>query len=216
MKRIAYILGIVSIILGFTVPIASAQSERYSANLATPRVQVCDLLGSHDCMNRQHGGVQSGTWVVAYNLNDNNNDFTVADSGGVSWCGGSNWVHNGENGLVCPFSVGSGLNARYDKKAIVQLYNYTYGWCANANFSDYSINLGACGNNGYLWVDSPDGSSGDWFINVGQSNYAYGNGGPSNQPYWLGTLGTGLRMVAGTWNNNPSPFGCVGSGEGLC
>jgi len=197
-------------LLGLTIPFSLSA-------VAAPQVQVCQTLGN-DCLNRAGGATSFGTHVIAYTENDNNNDFAFGDEN-LSYCGGTNWVHNGENGLVCPFTNGSGLNARYDHKFIFRLHAYheinTCAVVSNNTFGNVTLN--SCGSNGYLWVGSPNGN-GDYLINVGMSNAQYASTGITNRPFWLFRVGHAVQLIAKNDNSNDGPilWSCVGHGVDAC
>src|SRR5882724_1376717 len=80
---------------------ASSQAQTTQARVAlSPIVEICTTQNTDHCLNRNHGTTSFGTHVITWHNGDNNNDFTFALEN-VSYCGGTNWVHNGENGLVC-------------------------------------------------------------------------------------------------------------------
>src|SRR5215470_4483047 len=159
-NRIILILAGALVLFGVTIPLGLSAA-------AAPTVQICAIAGSNHCVNRNHGATAFGTHAVSYYRDDANNDFSLATET-LSYCGNTNWVHNGENGLVCPFANGSGLNARYDGKFIMMLHAYhEVNTCAGVTSYLYgTVALEACGSNGYLWVDSP-GASGEYLVNVG-------------------------------------------------
>ena len=218
--RLAIAAAVVSLAtLGAVASSASAQTATTSSLAKrAPQVQICASQNTDHCLNRYHGTTGFGTWVVSYHRGDANNDFSFAIEN-VSWCGNSTWVHNGENGLVCPFTNGSGLNARYDHKFVYFIHAYgETNTCAAVNdFSLTAVNLEPCGSTGYLWVISPNGSQGGYLINVGMSNFEYSQGGGSNRPYWLYDLGIGNRLVVSPSNPDVNTlWGCAGSGIDEC
>jgi hypothetical protein len=160
-------------------------------------------------MNRNGGGTGNGTHVIGWTFNNGNNWFDWPTTS-VSWCPGG-YVHNGENGLFCPFSYGSGLNSRYHGDSIRELLSPNTGKCITpdsiANSIGYAI-LNSCGANGYLWVLNVFGGT-NYLINVGRSNYAYDHGGGSNTPYFINAAGHGIQMeILGFGNNG---FFCYGT-----
>lgn len=165
-------------------------------------------------MNRAGGGAVKGTKVVGYGTFDNNDDFTFADELS-SWCGGTGKVRNGEGGITCPFTVGSGLNSRYDGAELWTLHSYNTGfYAAIPNFSNHLVALGNLGDQGDAWIQNDAG----YVVSVGESNWAYANGGGANKPQWLDTNGNvGAQLLAGgpantgTWScylNNGHEEGC--------
>lgn len=139
------------------------------------------------CMNRDGGGQGSGTKVIGWHQDlDNNEDFGAYVLTG--------WCNNGHVTEACPFTAGSGLNARYDGDDIVDIVDYD-GYCIGANSTWTQAILNGCLPNGGAFVLSA--VSGDFLIDVGVSNHNYANGAPYNTPYWLvwdGTYGDQLNF----------------------
>lgn len=139
---------------------------------------ICNGASPQRCMNRQGGGILDGTHIITWNRDfDNNEDFSsvVIDDG----CGAS--VHNGEGGMVCPFTNGSGLNARYDGRPIVQLQRRGTGFCIVPDGPVTGAVLGGCTDNGRAYVVS----AANYAIDVYASNRAYANGFGTNRPMFL-------------------------------
>jgi hypothetical protein len=162
---------------------------------ATPIAQVCDPNDGPLCMNRAGAGTGNGTNVIMWNVNDNNNDFALVPLS--SWCGGTGRVENGENGQVCPFWNGSGLNARYDQDQIYEIESLSTLKCAAISdlVGGGPLNLQPCGATGYAFVQSAAG----YLISVGETNFQHVN----NQPYWINAAGKGQGIITSPGANNP-------------
>lgn len=116
-------------------------------------------LSPNLCMNRAGGGTSNGTPIIGWHQDyDNNEDFAMNSLG--SDCGG--WVHNGENGLTCPFAVGTGLNKRYDGDLIITLNSTATNKCATGDWPDGNLVLEPCSSSGVAYVLSPA----NYLINV--------------------------------------------------
>jgi len=180
-----------------------------------PIVQFCTvntLWGGTTCMNAGGGNHQVGGWVIAYNFNDPNNTFAPVVL--RSWCGNTGWVHNGENGQVCPFTVGSGLNARYDGDPIVGLQDYiSNNYATIPNFSNGLVTEGHYGDSGYAWVISAT----NFIVSVGRSNNLYSQTHQTNNPAWLRDWaqrpGSQLQVQSGSGAGD-EPWVCYGTGVG--
>jgi hypothetical protein len=139
------------------------------------------------CMNRNGGRDGPGTKVIGWNQDfDNNEDFQTVKL--TSWC------NNGHVTETCPFTVGSGLNARYNTDLIVFISDYA-GYCIGSNSTWTQAILNGCLPNGGAFVVS--NTNGQFLIDVGVSNHWYANGAPANHPYWLvwdGTFGDQLNF----------------------
>jgi hypothetical protein len=185
------------IALAFMMVIAAITAMQGVAN-ASPPVQVCSNLGN--CMNRSGGGTANGTNVINYTQNNANNDFTFLLLS--TWCGATGTVHNGENGILCPFPNGSGLYAfrAYNENKYVTI----------PNFTTTQTKLGNYGDQGYAFVRTPQG----FVVSIGVSNDRYNSGGGSNHPYWLNQQATIGPLVV--YDRADDEWGCVGSGQGSC
>ena len=170
--------------LGFLVaPVASANTSFAMCNQG---------LNPNLCMNRAGGGTGNGTFVISYTKDfDNNEDFTLNPLS--TDCGGT--VHNGENGMTCPFDPGTGLNARYDGRPIYTILSPSTNKCATAG-TDSLVTLQPCNDSGVAWVMS----SASYLINPYRSNLCF-NGGcggvglGTNMPEFLCDVGTsGSRL----------------------
>jgi hypothetical protein len=95
---------------------------------AASNIQICSNLAPNLCANADGGFHSPGDSVILYHNGDPNNTFSIVLLTGICNAGGgvgAGYVHNDEGGEVCPFPVGSGLNSRYDKDAIVEFQDYT-------------------------------------------------------------------------------------------
>jgi hypothetical protein len=127
------------------------------------------------CINRNGGGYTSGTKGIGWhNDSDQNENFY-----GVPLTG---WCNSGHVTETCPFTVGSGLNSRYDGDAIVSL-DTSNNQCLGADSSWLEAVLGGCVPDGGAFVES--NVNGAFLISVGVSNHFYGTTGSRNTPYWL-------------------------------
>lgn len=125
-------------------------------------------LSPNVCINRAGGGTSDGTPIIGYTKDfDNNEDFSLSSLS--TDCDGS--VHNGEDGLTCPFDAGTGLNARYDGRPIYTLYSSSTNKCAVAATS-ILLSLDPCSDAGVAFVLS----SANYLINPYYSNRCF-NGG---------------------------------------
>ena len=161
------------------------------------------------CMNRNGGGYTSGTKVIGwYKDSDQNENFYGVPL--TTWCS-SGYVTE-----TCPFTVGSGLNARYDGDAIVTM-NTSNNQCVGADSTWSEAVLGGCVPDGGAFVES--NANGGFLISVGVSDHWYGVLGSYDVPYWLvwdGVLGDQLTFVGEAINSwtcqptgNPSMCGLL-------
>jgi hypothetical protein len=180
----------------------TVHKTRPAVRTAIPGVQICDgeILSADQCMNRASGGTGSGTNVIAWTPNDNNNDFEFVQL-----------TENCNHGVVsaseeCPFTPGGGLNAAYDGSVIVEIEAYNENKCvADPNMTG-TATLGTCpGQNGV------GGSTGTVFvltennltdpiwptivINRTWTDYTGPGGGDGTQERELAWPGHGARMV---------------------
>ena len=156
---------------------------------------VCDH-GPHLCVDRQGSGTTIGTPIIGWgpNFGDGAQHFTTPSVG--AWvCGQYSTVHNGENGCVGPFTNGSGLNARYDGRPVVQVRSYgaVDGCVVPQSLNDGAM-LNVCNANGMAWV-----ANNAYLINVWASNTYYQQFGAYNTPWFLnGVPGQGNRLPVTT------------------
>jgi hypothetical protein len=157
------------------------------------------------CINRNGGGYTSGTKVIGwYKDSDNNENFY-----GVLL---TSWCNSGYVTETCPFTVGSGLNARYNGDPIVSL-DTSNNQCVGANSTWDAAVLGGCVPNGGAFVES--NVNGVFLISVGVSNHWYGVVGTYNAPYWLvwdGAFGDPLDFIAEAINS----WTCQPGGNSVC
>jgi hypothetical protein len=133
---------------------------------------VCDInYTSASCLNRSGGGTGNGTRIIAWTRDwDNNENFTMATL--PNYCGG------GKVTSSCPFTVGSGLNTRYQGDRIMNILDYSdQTKCAIAQ-NPNSVVLGACNANGAIFVQNTPNGKGiiDYVENVYWSNQNYASG----------------------------------------
>lgn len=203
-KRLVIVLASLTVITG------SAAVAATTANANTSEITCNQPPGggmqAYYCMNRAGGGIQAGTPIIGYNPDfDNNEDIRSAQL--ASDCEGS--VHNGENGLVCPFTLNSGLNARYDGDIIAELYRPGTGFCITPNSVRDAAILNDCGADGYAFVIPPS----NYIINVWASNTAYQEGFGSNRPVFLNgaTYQSEQLPLSFTGNAHIDQWYCYGS-----
>ena len=123
------------------------------ANVA---VAFCDN-GFVYCANRAGGGTGTGTPVIAYNKDkDNNEDF---EASGVQYCNAA-----GQVTATCPLSPAS-LNTPYIGDPTVTIYSYDTGKCIGANTTYGTAILAACGN-----IQGQGGGTGTIYVQTG-ANY---------------------------------------------
>jgi hypothetical protein len=144
------------------------------AQAAVP-IQLCTVNNQYSlCLNRGGGGTGPGTWVVGWSADgNNNNDFEYGFLTGM--CGGGRVIVYAGGG--CPFTPGSGLNARFDGAYIVDLYAYNENECVGTTGMGNAI-LTACpdrngngGANGTIDVILNDTNNPTPIINRYWSNY---------------------------------------------
>jgi hypothetical protein len=181
------------------------------ARSAAVSAAICTYPTGALCMDRAGEGHSNGTKIIGWppNLNDNAEDLHAALLN--TWCNG------GFVTQTCPFTVGSGLNARYATACggaacpILYIYSeYFSSECIGADSSWSFAILNGCVPNGGAFVGST--TNGTFLIDVGVSNHWYGILHTYNQPYWLvsdGTRGDQLDIVPQASNS----WGCVGSGS---
>ena len=154
-------------------------------------------------MNRSGGGHVIGTPIGGYGTFDDNDDFTF-EFYPTTKCG-DNKVHNGEGGIYCPFTNGSGLNSRYDGADILAIHEYTYGYYAVIpNFGNGKLTLGNFASQGDTYVRNSAG----YLVSVGESNYAYGQGFGWNKPYWVDSSGVSGAQLEAAQPANSGPWDC--------
>lgn len=175
---------------GLTATAAVTAPAAHAANTV-----ICDH-GPGLCMDRQGNGTTIGTPIIGWakNFGDGAQHFT-APSVGAWVCGLYSTVHNGENGCTGPFTVGSGLNARYDGKPIVQFRSYgAVDGCVTPQSLNDGAMLNVCNANGMAWV-----ANNAYAINVWASNTYYSQFHVANTPWFLnGVPGQGNRLPVTT------------------
>lgn len=203
-NRIAALLGV----LASTLLLVTALGV-VPAHAVTIGVTLENITEStpHPFMNRSGGGHVIGTPIGGYGTFDDNDDFTF-EWYPTTKCG-DNHVHS-TNGQACPFTNGSGLNARYEGADILAIHEYTWGFYATIpNFSTSKLALGDFGAQGDTFVRNAAG----YVVSVGQSNYDYAHGGGANNPQWIDSTGvSGAQLVAaGPANSGPWDCSTVGN-----
>lgn len=188
---VSLIAALVLAALAFGATLATAPSARADAS---PR-RICTADANDWCMNRYHGQTSSGTPVISYtdNTNDPNEDFEFLVITNFV-CGQYGTVHNGENGCWGPFTVGSGLNQRYDGKNVGEIVSYFTNWCSVIDQHLATDSLQNCGSVGYVFVDSPVNGA-DYLVNVAYSNSIYQATQVTNRPYWLDANSFGQSLI---------------------
>jgi hypothetical protein len=137
---------------------------------------ICSYgTSSTACLNRNGGGYTSGTNVIGWDEDSDQNENFY----GVLLTG---WCNSGYVTETCPFTVGSGLNARYDGDPIFELAT-SNNQCVGADSSWLEAVLGGCLPDGGAFVGS--NANGVFLISVGVSNHFYGTTGSYDAPYWL-------------------------------
>jgi len=183
--KISWLAGAaLAVALGGIGAVAQAAPTTHAAPVqlatAVPPSQICSSDG---CINRSGGGITKGTQLLAWDVNDSHNGFAFLQKNNFV-CGRYASVHNGEQGCVGPFAVGSGLNARYDGDIVYNIHSYDTGFVAAIpSFSSFEVKMGNFGDPGDAWVVA----NGGYTISVGESNWAYNGGNGANRPYWLTT-----------------------------
>jgi hypothetical protein len=167
---------------------ATVTTRPKSAALSTI---VCTFPTPSLCLDRAGGGTANGTHIIGWppNFNDNSEDLQPEVLN--SWC------NNGFVTQTCPFTVGSGLNARYATAChggpcqIVELISTTTNptKCIGSDSTWSQAILNGCLPNGGAFVESNNGS-GTFLVDVGVSNHFYAFGHPYDEPFWLVTDGT--------------------------
>jgi hypothetical protein len=199
-RRLTALLGALALISGGVTLAATAIATPAKANVGAA---ICTSPSASACMNRNGGGSANGTKIIEWHNDlDNNEDFIFANL--TSWCNG------GHVTPICPFTVGSGLNTRYQGDQIVSIYSTGTGKCIGADGTWTAAILNLCLPNGGAFVKSA--TNGTFLIDVGVSNHFYGLFGTYNQPFWLiAPDGYGAQL---SFANNPiNSWRCYGSGS---
>jgi hypothetical protein len=154
---------------------------------------LCAQLGHGYCLNRNACDYTHGSPVIVWNNDADQCEIIRLDY--LSGMCGSGFVT-----ADCPFPVGSGLNGRYEGKAIVAI-NFNSGGClANGGpgGGSYGV-IGTCpdingnnGSNGSIFVLNDTES---YFINRYWSDYYYNTDGLVNFPIALCSPGTAGQQV---------------------
>jgi hypothetical protein len=156
---------------------------------------ICSYgTSSTACINRNGGGYTSGTEGIGWHKDSDQNENFY----GVLLTG---WCNSGYVTETCPFTVGSGLNARYDGDPIFSL-DTSNNQCLGADSSWSEAVLGGCVPDGGAFVGS--NANGVFLISVGVSNHWYGVTGSYDTPYWLvwdGGFGDQLAFVGAAINS---------------
>lgn len=197
-KRLAALVGILTLTIGGVTLTATTIPAKASVGAA-----ICTYPSGSACMNRNGGGTANGTKVIQWHNDlDNNEDFLYTNL--TSWCSG------GHVTSTCPFTVGSGLNSRFEGDQIVSIYSTHAGKCIGADGTWTLAILNGCVPNGGAFVKS--NTNGTFLIDVGVANHFYSVYGTYNQPWWLiasGGYGTQLSFA----NNPINSWGCYGGGS---
>jgi hypothetical protein len=182
---------------------ATVQTTDHAVKAVTqPLSQVCTPQGVNSmCANREGGGENPGNYVIAWPPGSDNNDFVFESLTGM--CNGGKVSAD----LECPFTPNKGLNAKYNGKIIVQLYNWATGLCAaDSGYGTGSTVLGQCGNNsgvggayGTIFilsnVTSVIGKTPTTYaVNRYWSNYGGEAGGNGSKARWLCQIGKGSPL----------------------
>lgn len=149
----------------------------------------CAQSGAGYCLNRSQCATASGTHVIMWVLDyDNCEDFLPIPT---VMCGEGNVTQ------TCPFTVGSGLNARYAGSKIwyIKAYNES-NECLATSSGGLGI-LGSCpdrngngGSNGVIFVQNAAG----YMVNRYWSDYNYSLG-EYNAPSWMCSPGSQGHQV---------------------
>ena len=142
------------------------------ANVA---IAFCDT-GRSLCANRSGGGTGTGTHVIAYNKDkDNNEDF---EASGVQYCNAQGTVT-----ATCPL-VPASLNTPFIGSPTVTIYSYGTNKCIGDGGSGFAA-LEACGDitghnggTGTIFIQTPSNFfvNREWTDKGGQNEYLYDNG----------------------------------------
>lgn len=174
---------------------------------------VCIPSGGHpsQCMNDWNGDLTLGasaTRFYHYGNSGGHNAIEVVKLGTIDTNGGSQ-----------PFTVGSGLNARYNGSSYYQLE-----WSRNGNgtgvcIAGYSYNadpyndrcVSSGYSTGYVYTSYSD------LVSIGASNTLYANTHTQNQPVWMGSngkgnIGNGDFVFLTTTQANNLPWGFSSDG----
>ena len=148
----------------------------------------CSGAGTGYCANRAGGGTGSGTKVIAYNHDlENNNDFNVY---GVTYCNGSGTVT-----ATCPLSPAS-LNTPFIGRATVVISAYDENnLCIGDSGIGFAV-LAGCGNSSGM-----GGGTGTIFIQYGDFYLNRYNTDKAGKQEWLYQNGYRNQLVL----NKPNP-----------
>jgi hypothetical protein len=158
-----------------------------------PISEICTDQGAQSlCANRDLGGENPDTHIIAWSAGDPNNDFAFTYLSAMCGNGRVNWQTG------CPFSSSGDLNYRYSGDMIAAIFNLTTGLCiADSGTTSGLTVLGTCpnpegagGSNGTIFVLSdvtnpvvPPPTT--YVVNRFWSNNTYPGGGSGTEPRWL-------------------------------
>jgi hypothetical protein len=188
MRRLASITAAVLLAVGL------AGLAAPGARASVPEAFCNGGNGLGSCANRQAGGTGTGTPVILYNRDfDNNEDFAPA-----------NITHMCGNGLVtqsCPFADPT-IDERYFGDQIVQILAYNHSGCIGIGAGSVTAQLQPCNNQ-----NGSGGGSGTILV-VSGSNY-YIDRGLTNQD-------NGVRFMCGGGFGNPINMDSASGIAGTC
>ena len=150
--------------------------------------------GQGSCANRQAGGTGTGTPVIIWNRDfDNNEDFAPANI--------SNMCGQGLVTQTCPFTNAT-FDERYFGDQIVQVVAYNHSGCIGVGAGSQTAQLQPCSDH-----NGNGGGAGTMMV-VSGSNY-YVDRGLTNQA-------GALRFVCGGGFGNPINLGGTSGVAGTC
>lgn len=209
-------MGVLS---AFGTPIAKASPSLKAVSAAraipaqAPISEICSAQGSKSlCANRNAGGTSAGTYVIGWSAGDPNNDFAFGYLTGMCNHG------RVSASLECPFTANKGLNAYYNGKAIVDIFNWETPFCiADSGTGSGATVLDKCpdtngdgGADGTIFILSDVTQTvgkppTTYVVNRYWSNFTGLGGGTGSKPRWLCVIGKGTYLI----ENNGAGYGGV-------
>jgi hypothetical protein len=193
-RRALLIVAIVGMLFASSLGAISGQAKavadqaktQSSVSPAAPAFEVCTYQGSSSlCLNRYQGGTDAGTNVIGYNAGSDDNGFIIVSISDMCRSG------HVSDAIDCPFTLGRGLNVRYNGDSIVEIQ--TLGLSSplcvgDSGSTSGSAALGLCPDN-----DGNGGSNGTIFV-LSESDPSFvvnrywsdaTNGGNGYNPQWM-------------------------------
>jgi hypothetical protein len=171
----------------------------------TPYTLVCDLQSPSVCMQLTPNKIAAGTEIDAarFNASTSAENFNIEYLAGM--CG------NGLVTLKCPFTLGSGLNARYLNDPIIQFKymgggNYCLGTLYNgsvfAGLQRCNTLSGSGGGQGTVFVIDSYKKHASGYIESRYFSDQMASKGIHDQPAWLCNLSNGGDLITLSGSNS--------------